>query len=327
MSQSTSSIVNGQLIATDPAVVSIAFQGQTYCTGTVVSPRVVLTAAHCIIGDPGITDSQIVVGSSVTARETRFFDVTTAVSHPQWIDQDNSVTDDIGLVFTKDSIPVEPVALPPRALSSENIGDTVRVLGYGFTTLDGSDAGDKRQGLMTVRELFDTVLIVSTLESATCSGDSGGPAFLQTEEEEILVGVHTRSDCDSGGFEEQIFPHIENFIKPTIETTVAECAADGQCTDDCPVLDPDCVCATNGICGTECEDPFTDKDCLAELCVADDECIAECGDIDPDCADKTAGKNSNDGCMSSQPQSWLPFAILLLARFFSIVLPAPRKDI
>src|SRR5438067_6616761 len=45
-------ITNGDTDDGDPAVVALRHQGVTICTGTLIAPRVVLTAAHCLaLGD------------------------------------------------------------------------------------------------------------------------------------------------------------------------------------------------------------------------------------------------------------------------------------
>src|SRR5690349_5575571 len=41
-------IVNGQETSDYPATGMLLVQGQPYCTGTVVAPRTVITAAHCV---------------------------------------------------------------------------------------------------------------------------------------------------------------------------------------------------------------------------------------------------------------------------------------
>src|SRR6185295_20195739 len=41
-------IVNGMVDPGDPAVVALLDGGRAFCTGTLVSPHVVVTAAHCI---------------------------------------------------------------------------------------------------------------------------------------------------------------------------------------------------------------------------------------------------------------------------------------
>ena len=46
-----SAIVGGAEDAEHPAVVALTFQGQAFCSGALIAPTVVLTAAHCLHED------------------------------------------------------------------------------------------------------------------------------------------------------------------------------------------------------------------------------------------------------------------------------------
>src|SRR5688500_3278933 len=59
-----SEIVGGATTTAYPAVVAIAQGGQAFCTGTLIAPRTVLTADHCVTTGSGL---EVWFGSTVSA--------------------------------------------------------------------------------------------------------------------------------------------------------------------------------------------------------------------------------------------------------------------
>jgi secreted trypsin-like serine protease len=93
-------IVNGSETSDYPATGMLLMQGQVSCTGTLIAPNKVLTAAHCVEGvqayelEFGFGPNESQIDSSVQ--------VTDAVTHPNW-DSQNLVNDVSVLTLAEDA--------------------------------------------------------------------------------------------------------------------------------------------------------------------------------------------------------------------------------
>src|SRR5262245_54593568 len=175
-----------------PAVFSLAFNGQGGCSGTCITPKVGITASHCIEpGDAPNTYSAL-FGDSET-QPTATIGVTAFAKHP---------TGDIALVAFADAcpavIPYNPIAL------ETHVGEPVVMVGFGVTTEQANDAGTKRSGTATlfsvtpadVSGMETGELATSNDPDGTCNGDSGGPTFMRFGGVEYMVGVTSRGSLD-----------------------------------------------------------------------------------------------------------------------------------
>jgi hypothetical protein len=169
--------------------------GIGYCTATLVGPRTVLTAAHCLKGKTTV-HFQIDGKQSVKAKKV--------LPHPSWNPGQN-VPNDIGLLILESSVTdVDP---EPIQVKSVNEGDAISVIGYGdynFKKPDGSNGykgnGTKRIGLNLIDEgLFAPepgFFRYSELKGGgTAHGDSGGPVFVADPSgSDVIAGVTAASD-------------------------------------------------------------------------------------------------------------------------------------
>ena len=156
-----------------------------YCSGTLISPTVFLTAAHCAEDGErvGVTfDTDYVEGDKV------YFG--TFEADPAY-NQAQSDTHDIAVVvFDKAIRKIAPATLPTEgSLSSLEGSQTFVPVGYGAYEVTSGPGGHsflyndvRMKTVGTLNSINATWLRISMNESTgdggTCYGDSGGPNFL-----------------------------------------------------------------------------------------------------------------------------------------------------
>lgn len=219
------SIINGQVctIGNSP-VVYVLIQGSTEdetfeCTGTVVSrpdetrSSTVITAAHCAEGAIAMTIN--VPGGTMTASD--FY------SFPGWSSgQDMLEKGDIAVVRFSEEIPVPGVHVASSGLAAP--GSRGVIAGYGLDEQQEASSDILRAGRVTLAQVTAASLIVEYTGdgSNTCSGDSGGPLFLDSGSGWVLVGVTsngTEENCgagDTSAFVNLRDPDVMDFVNQIV---------------------------------------------------------------------------------------------------------------
>jgi MYXO-CTERM domain-containing protein len=297
-------IVNGSLDTQDPAVVALTFQGQAFCTGTLVSPDVVLTAAHCVdSASTGISVAEIGIffgnddsGSGTTIQAFE------GGPHPAYVPEPQTyVLYDVGVLRLSRPASVTPLPMATQPFDGSFIGDSVRLVGFGVTEFNGNDSGTKRQATAHIADFGGSVFFMELSPSGTCNGDSGGPAFLVENGNEVVAGIHSRSDCETVMVDERVHLHVAGFIQPFIDSgPKPTCAPDGLCATGCSSPDPDCPCAEDGFCTAACQDTASDPDCDPK-CGAEGTCVEGCPLPDPDCATTCGADGVCDAACDADP--------------------------
>jgi hypothetical protein len=256
--------VNGTPIVTDEPVVALVRRRTAceaapapLCTGVLVGPRLVVTAAHCVErARPG--GLEIFHGSDVTGAGA-FVVVSEVRQHPAY-DPDTGEYD-VALVFLAEPSPIAPLALPSQSI--EMASGPLRAVGFGVTARGAADAGVKREGMLALAAVRATSFDATPAPAMTCDVDSGGPVFANGQ----LVGLTARGDlaCATSAFQVR-FDRVLDFVMPAIAesnaapiatrddlpavdgTIGAACTTDAECTSACARLWPDtCACVTPAV--------------------------------------------------------------------------------
>jgi hypothetical protein len=212
------------------------------CSGTLIHPRVFLTAGHCTVDwEPYGVTTFWVNFDEYALKKGKLVDVEQVIPHPDYYWGPTSDPHDVGALILKRPVRnVEPANLPAPYFLDEleaagllgQGSDKAKftVVGYGGTlywpppeiTYD-----DRRQfAVSEYRALMDAWLRLSQNQAAgdggTCFGDSGGPVFWTDPDtgEEILVGITSWGDanCVSAAFNYRVdIPSTLDFIESVVE--------------------------------------------------------------------------------------------------------------
>lgn len=195
------------------------------CSGALVAPRVVLTAAHCIVpANAGETFKDFIVyfgNEPQNAKTEEVFDVVKAIAHPSYSPKVHGDFDVGIMMLDRDVKGIKPARMA-RTLG-DLMGQTVTHVGWGTglsnNANDKSGGGEKRTIDLPITGMDDRLLQTGNGKSGICNGDSGGPAFVTVDGEEVVVGVHSFIDdnetCLGNGFSARVDRYVD-FFRPLV---------------------------------------------------------------------------------------------------------------
>jgi V8-like Glu-specific endopeptidase len=213
----------GGVDASDPAVVVILVDGEGDCTGSLVAPDVVLTAAHCILEDiPAGAVFTVFTGPDLAQPDGgETVDVAMARPNPAWDLEDDS--GDVAVLVLARPLTIPPVRINRTPLTEDLVGQAARMVGYGDTTAMEPTTGFGRR-LQATRPLLDfdhDWVVVGDATGNQCYGDSGGPVFMTIGGSEVIVGVNSwgpHDDCDTFSYNARIdssLPFVDMYVPPS----------------------------------------------------------------------------------------------------------------
>lgn len=210
------------------------------CSGTLIHPRVFLTAGHCTfdLDDYGIETVWVNFDEYALNPDT-MLEVEEVITHPDyyWGPQSNP-HDVAALVLAEPVTGIEPAQLPSEGFLDQLRKDGVLrqgkeeadfvVVGYGGI-LDWPPPAITYEDYRRYAESeYQTLLKAwlrlsqnqATGDGGTCYGDSGGPTFWKGDDgDEVLVGITSWGDaqCVATGFNYRVdIPDTLDFIADVI---------------------------------------------------------------------------------------------------------------
>ncbi len=203
-------VIGGEETSDYEDCVAIGKEDGTWgCTGTIIGKNVVLTAAHCHAKK---WFSTVFIGTDVNSpEEGRVLKVERSVVHPNF--DPASLANDLCVLLLEGEAGVTPRRIAP--IADVNDAKTVRVVGFGTTNVRGEGVLGKKQlvdiPIASTKPIYgahpeiEFVAGAPMLDRDSCKGDSGGPAYVGSQEGWFLGGATSRwtknhvRTCGDGG--------------------------------------------------------------------------------------------------------------------------------
>lgn len=236
-------------------VVGIVTPSGKLCSGTVVAPRLVLTAAHCLAEIAPTAELRVFFGATLGSNAPTI--ASGRGVHPDYCatcreDIYDYAYVELGADFTVPGGFILPITTQDEWDEAMRPGRELIVVGYGEdpdSQLPDLGIGIKRKVTIPIDRISEAGLEVYARgdHRDSCNGDSGGPAFIRLEDGSMrLLGITSRGskDCVKGGYYGAPYPALCWVRDETAVDLVGPECADCDCLDTTPYVDPGC-CAVD----------------------------------------------------------------------------------
>lgn len=194
----------------DSKLVAMLYSKNSICTAVIVANNVLLTAAHCLVGDT--TNTKVIFYPSISC-ESGFnvnqhtVGVKKLIKHEDYngdlSDGGSNSRADIGLVILEDSVPAGYSIFSLAAMPTSPVG-LHDLYFYGYGEVGWEQGGEmilRRTSIKRDRYLIDIpnkkVVVRQNEGTGICQGDSGGPAFVIEGGELKILGINSYVSADS----------------------------------------------------------------------------------------------------------------------------------
>ncbi len=230
-------IVGGETVAADDlataSTLKIWVRNQRFCTGTLIGPEHLVTAAHCLKDVKSPDELRLGFGTQGTVIDA--LKVTAFRLHPQFtsISADSNgireqAFNDVAVIKFKGNL--QKGMVPVALAQPENIGAGMPVILSGYGAYNTGDRqlrplSTARLQLASLRSDIRELQLESGTGKGACFGDSGGPTFIQGEGGSCLFlvgsttgpGRNTDLSCEAGGGTLMDLTRYQGWISCTFE--------------------------------------------------------------------------------------------------------------
>ncbi len=258
-------IISGQKEALFAGVVGLG--GSTYitCTGTLIAPNVVITAAHCIQSTMSnfvaYPIGQAQVGGVYGANTNQSARIIDYVIHQNWkgyVGEDQS--HDLAMLYLSNPLRGVEVYEIAYGQGTDYIGQNAKAIGYGKTDANNDNTtGIKMSTMLSIESNNQGVFksVASSSNESICQGDSGGPLMIADQTSYKLLGVASfvYGRCNSSSWHVDVTRHVDwimsNINRPTqgvksitansftcsdLAEACSQCYGNASCVEGCKSL-------------------------------------------------------------------------------------------
>jgi MYXO-CTERM domain-containing protein len=283
----SSAIINGKADNAYPAAGTLTADKTSFCSGTLIAPRLFLTAAHCVEAFNNEAKGKLIEVRFDIPRDNSGYDkayvavdLTESKMHPGYKGKQNPpITDDIAVVVLKKPFfGVAPMPFLRTKMDATWKGRKIFFMGYGRLSSSTQTPAPRKYSTSIpiiavdadarTNQPKNNTFAYEDKNTSVCQGDSGGPAFYRVNGVMTVLGVTSHGsafNCVGPAYSFRTDPYVSwidaFFTKFSTCKADADCGACGSCSSG--KCSPKSIAAT----AKHCKVCKSDADCAGGACV------------------------------------------------------------